>query len=134
MPSARVLVPRPLTSSARRLGDTAVITLTGTLDPTAPVVSGASVESTLAEVEAVLRRRPRLLVADLARVELTHFVVGLLGLLRRRTWRAGVPFVLTGVSPAAEEVLRRTRVAALYPAYPTLGSALAHLDGVGVTA
>lgn len=134
MPSATVDSPRPLTSSAHRLGDATVIRLHGTLDPTTPVESGASVESALVTVEAALRHRPRLLVADLARVEPTHFVVGLLGLLRRRTGRVGVPLVLAGVSPAAQEVLHRARVAPLYPAYPTLDSALAHRGGVGLTA
>ncbi len=117
-----------LSTTARRLDDVVVLTIRGTLDPTHPVESGSSVEATMAAVDAALETAPRLVVADLARVEVSRFVVGLLGLVRRRTARFGVPLVLAALSPAGQDEFLRARVAPLYPAYPTVRSALGMLD------
>lgn len=114
----------PLTAGARRLGDVVVLTLSGTLDPRAPVPSGWSVEAVMTSVDSALARGARLLVADLRRVDLSHFVVGLLGLVRRRAARTGVPFVLAAVPPGGQEQLDRVRVAPLYATYPTVDSAV----------
>ncbi len=120
-----IAVPKlPLTAGARRLGDVVVLTLSGTLDPAAPVPSGWSVEAVMTSVDTALGRGARLLVADLRRVDLSHFVVGLLGLVRRRAARTGVPFVLAAVPLRAQEQLDRVRVAPLYPTYPTVASAV----------
>jgi hypothetical protein len=123
---SRSAVPHgPLDASAHRLGDAAVLTLVGGLDPAHPLPSGSSVEATLRAVEGALDPRPRALVVDLTRAELSRFVVGLLGLVRRRTMRLGVPLLLAAVPPSGEELLARVRVSALYPVFPSVGAALA---------
>jgi hypothetical protein len=128
MPFHAVHSSETLTASARHHGRTAVLTLTGALDHTAPLPSGASVEAALRTVESMLSARPRAVVADLAHVELTHFTIGLLSLLRRRTARVGIPLVLAGVSPGGQELLDRARVSPLYPTYPTVPVALGALS------
>jgi hypothetical protein len=132
MPSGtkEVAMPRsavhagPLDASAHRLGDAAVLTLVGGLDPAHPLPSGSSIDATLRAVDRALDPRPSALVVDLAEAELSRFVVGLLGLVRRRTRRIGVPLLLAAVPPSGEELLARVRVSALYPVFPTVGAAL----------
>ncbi|HMM94060.1 hypothetical protein [Phycicoccus sp.] len=115
---------RSFTIRRHHLEDTVVLSLTGALDHAAPLAAGAGVEATMVEVELALRRRPRVLVADLSRVEVSRLLVGLLGLVRRRAVRVGVPVVLAAVSPAGLTELALARVAPLYPTYPDVGSAL----------
>ena len=117
--------PGPLDASAHRLGDAAVLTLVGALDPSQPLPSGSSVEATMRALDDALDPRPRALVVDLTQTELSRFVVGLLGLVRRRARRLGVPLLLAAVPPSGEELLARVRVSALYPVFPSVGAALA---------
>jgi hypothetical protein len=128
MPFHAVHSSETLTASARHEGRTAVLTLTGAVDRAAPVPSGASVEAALRTVESMLSSHPRAVVADLAHVELTHFTIGLLSLLRRRTARVGIPLVLAGVSPEGQDLLDRARISPLYPTYPTVPVALGALS------
>ncbi len=119
--------PEALSASVRGLGESTVLTLTGTTDRPTVVPSGACVEAALTAVEIALVGRPRVIIADLTDLDLSPFTIGLLGLIRRRTARAGVALVLAGLTPGDHDVLERTRVAPLYPTYPTVPAALGAL-------
>ena len=116
-----------LTASAHRLGAAAVLVLSGRLDPAEPLTAGTAVERALMAVDSCLVPRPHAVVVDLEHVDVSRVVVGLLGLVRRRTARAGVPLALTALSPGGRAMLEAARVAPLYPDFSDVGTAVAAL-------
>jgi hypothetical protein len=119
--------PRRISTAVHRVDGAAVLVLTGRLDRADPAAAGSSAEAALTAVEACLSERPVGVVVDVSRVELSRFTVGLLGLVRGRTARVRVPLLLADVPTAGLEVLERSGVADLYPAFPSISSALESL-------
>jgi hypothetical protein len=120
--------PEALTTTIHRLGEVAVLTLTGRLDTRSPFVAGQSVERALGHIDACLANRPRAIIVDLLGAEPTRFVVSLLGLVRRRAERLAVPLVLTAPT-AFRELLEEIQVASLYSIHPSLSLALERAHG-----
>lgn len=116
-----------LEAVSHRVGDASVVELSGALDVADPVRAGSGVEEALRVVEASLLSHPRLVVLDVSHVEFSRFVVGLLGLVRRRTARVPVPLALADPPAEGVELLERAAVAALYPSFPTVTLALESL-------